>query len=63
MNLQVDNKYKIIVLEALDDYLYKVSLKLNELKGQTMTKERKQLTEKQRLGEELRNQLLADKHD
>ena len=55
--IKVDSKYKSVVLEALDDYLYKVSIQLNELKGHAMNNRRKELTKKQRLIEELRSRL------
>ena len=60
MELKVDSKYYTVLREALDDYLYKVSLELNDLKGHTMNNRRKELTRKQRLIEELRNKLPAD---
>jgi len=44
-------------VKALSDYQYKISLELNEMKGQSLTKSRKELTAKQRLIGELRRQL------
>jgi len=57
MAIPIDEKYKPILLEVLSDYLYKVSLELNELKGKPLTKRRKELSKKQRYMEELRNEL------
>lgn len=57
MTISIDKKYKPILVEALNDYLYKVSLELNKLKGQPLTKRRKELSKKQRLIEELRDKL------
>ena len=54
MAISIDEKYRAILIEVLSDYLYKVSLELNELKGQALTKRRKELSVKQRLIEELR---------
>lgn len=57
MAISIDEKYRPVLIEVLNDYLYKVSLELNELKGQPMTKKRKELSKKQRLIEELRSSL------
>jgi len=57
MKLSIDEKYKDVMLEALGDFLYKISLELNEMKGQSMTKRRKELTKKQKLVEEVRRRL------
>ncbi len=55
--LTIDPKYKSILLEALEEMMYKLSLQLNDLKGGPLTKERKELTEKQNLVEELQHQI------
>ena len=55
--LNLDQKYKPILLEALEDLMYKLSLQLEDLKGGPLTKERKDLTEKQNLLEELQHQI------
>lgn len=57
MAISIDEKYRPVLIEVLNDYLYKVSLELNELKGQPLTKKRKELSKKQRLIEELRSSL------
>ncbi len=53
--ISIEEKYKDIVKEALGEYLYKISLELNEMKGKAMTNRRKELTKKQRLLEEVRS--------
>jgi hypothetical protein len=53
--LEIDPKYKPILLEALEDLMYKLSLQLEGLKGGPLTKERKDLTDKQNLLEELQH--------
>ena len=55
--LNLDQKYKPILLEALEDLMYKLSLQLEDLKGGPLTKERKDLTEKQNLLEELQHEI------
>lgn len=60
MAIQIDEKYKTVLIEALDDHLYKVSLELNKLKGQPLTSRRKELSKKQRLLEEVRGMLTED---
>jgi len=57
MKISIDAKYKDVMHEAFSDYLYKISLELNEMKGQAMDNRRKELTKKQRLAEDLRRQL------
>ena len=56
--MEIDEKYRSIIREALSDYLYKVSLELNDMKGKALTDRRKELTSKQKLLEELRNELI-----
>ena len=51
----IDPKYKPILLEALEDLMYKLSLQLDSLKGGPLTKERKDLTAKQDMLEELQH--------
>jgi hypothetical protein len=53
--MTIDPKYKPILLEALGDMMYKLSLQLAELKGGPLTKERKDLTKKQVLLEDLQH--------
>ncbi|HCM75392.1 MAG TPA: hypothetical protein DIS90_03355 [Cytophagales bacterium] len=53
--IQVDQKYKALMLEALEELMYKLSLQLDSLKGEPMTKERKELTRKQTQIEELQH--------
>jgi len=44
--MTIDPKYKPILLEALEDMMYKLSLQLEPHKGKPLTGERKQLTAK-----------------
>jgi hypothetical protein len=57
--MNVDPKHKAILLEALEDMMYKLSLELDALKGKPLTKERKALTKKQELIEELQHLISA----
>jgi hypothetical protein len=57
--MNVDTKYKPILLEALEDMMYKLSLQLDALKGEPLTTERKALTKKQELIEELQHLISA----
>jgi len=52
---QIDPKFKPLLLEALEDLMYKLSLQLDSLKGGPLTKERKDLTAKQDMLEELQH--------
>jgi hypothetical protein len=51
----IDPKFKPLLLEALEDLMYKLSLQLETLKGGPLTKERKDLTSKQDMLEELQH--------
>jgi hypothetical protein len=51
----LDSKYKPLLLEALEDLMYKLSLQLEDLKGGPLTKERKELTNKQNTLEQLQH--------
>lgn len=53
--IQIDAKYGPILLESLEDLMYKLSMQLNELKGGPLSKERKTLTHKQNQVEELQH--------
>jgi hypothetical protein len=55
--MDIDKKYKAILLEALEELMYKNSLELAKLKGQPMTKWRKDLTKKQKVIEELQHHI------
>ena len=52
-DMTLDKKYFDLLKEALSDYQYKIALELNDLKGHSLTKRRKELTQKQRHLEEL----------
>lgn len=51
--IEINQKYQPLLLEALEELLYKISLQQEDLKGQPMTKWRKELTKKQTAVEEL----------
>lgn len=55
--MEIHPKYKPILLEAIQNMMYKISLELESLKGQPMTKSRKALTKKQKSLEELQHVL------
>ena len=55
--LELDPKYRPLLLEALEELLYKLSLQLEELKGGQMTKEREALSRKQRQIEKLQHEI------
>ena len=59
--LQIDSKYQPILLEALEELMYQLSLQLEEYKGKPLDKRRKQLTNKQALVEKLQH--LISTHD
>jgi len=53
--MELDSKFKPILLEALEELMYKLSLQLDELKGGPMNRKRKELTAKQSKIEELQH--------
>lgn len=53
--IQLDTQQKHLVLEALEEMMYKLSLQLEELKGGPLNKRRKDLTRKQAQIEELQH--------
>ena len=57
----IDPKYTSLVLEAIEELLYRIALRLEELKGGPMNAERKELTKKQRDLETLQHQLINDR--
>lgn len=57
--LQIDGKYKSILLEAMEELMYKLSLQLEDLKGKPLTKKRKELTQKQAGLEKLQHLISA----
>ncbi len=60
--IQLDSSYRPLLLEALEDKMYKLSLQLNEMKGQALTERRKELTKKQKKLEELQHLIsIADR--
>lgn len=59
--MTIDDQHRELLLEAIEDLMYKVSLELNELKGQPMTAKRKRLTDKQKKLEKLQHQVHISK--
>ena len=59
--IQIDPKYRSILLEALEDMMYKLSLQLEEYKGGPMDAGRKELSKKQASLERLQHQISKDK--
>jgi len=53
--IEIDPKYSPLLLEALEDMMYKLSLQLEDLKGQPLSSQRKELTQKQEHLEELQH--------
>lgn len=53
--MKIDVKFKPLMLEALEELMYKLSLQLDELKGEPLGKWRKELTQKQTNIEELQH--------
>ncbi len=53
--MKIDAKYKPLMLEALEELMYKLSMQLDELKGEPLGKWRKELTQKQTNIEELQH--------
>ena len=55
--IELDIKHKDVLLEALEELMYKLSLELNELKGGPLDKRRKELTQKQQSIEQLQHDI------
>ena len=51
--IKLDDKYKNVLLEALEDLMYKLSIEQESYKGMPMDASRKKLTQKQGLVENL----------
>ena len=59
--IELENANKAILLEALEDLMYKLSLQLEDLKGGPLDKSRKELTEKQKKVEHLQHLISTSK--
>ena len=57
--IKLGPEYKSLMLEALEELMYKLSLQLEEKKGQPLDKHRKELTEKQKEVEKLQHLISA----
>ncbi len=60
--IEIESKYQAILLEALEDMMYKISLQLDEMKGEPLGKWRKELTQKQKEIEALQHTISTHKH-
>ncbi|MFT5168285.1 MAG: hypothetical protein ACI8P3_003526 [Saprospiraceae bacterium] len=56
--MEIDLRYKSLLLELLEEKRYQISLELDKLKGEPFTNERKKLTEKQSKLEALQHQII-----
>ncbi len=56
--MNIPAEYQKILLVAVEEYMYQLSLKLAKMKGQPLTQERKELTRQQRKLEELQHLVL-----
>ncbi|WP_424963665.1 hypothetical protein [Ekhidna sp.] len=59
--IKIDNKYQPILLEALEELMYKLSLQLDDFKGEPLGDERKRLTKKQAELEKLQHLISSQK--
>lgn len=55
--ISIDAKNKKLLLEALEELMYKLSLQLSDLKGGPMDKQRRALTAKQEQIEKLQHEI------
>ena len=55
--INIDIKHQSLLLEALEELMYKLSLELNDLKGGPLDKRRKELTSKQKVVEQLQHEI------
>ncbi|NNE30594.1 MAG: hypothetical protein HKN16_13220 [Saprospiraceae bacterium] len=53
--IEIDPKFKGVLLEALQESMYKLSLDLSKMKGEPLTSNRRELSKKQALLEELQH--------
>lgn len=57
--IELEPKYQPILLEALEELMYKLSLELDDLKGGPLDTRRKELTKKQQTVEKLQHAISA----
>lgn len=55
--IKVSEKYKDLMLEAIEESLYRIALNMEELKGGPMTAARKKLVKKQKSLESLQHEI------
>ena len=61
--VKIDSKYVPILLEGLEELLYKLALQMEDLKGGPMTPERKRLDKKQKMVEDLQHKISLQSED
>ena len=57
--LEINDTNKALLLEALEELMYKVALELQSMKGGPLTVQRKELTKKQKQIESLQHQIIT----
>ncbi|MEQ8360554.1 MAG: hypothetical protein RH860_13780 [Cytophagales bacterium] len=55
--IQIPEKYKGLILETIEEALYKIALNMEDLKGEPMTPQRKKLDKKQKELEALQHKI------
>ncbi|MEQ8519626.1 MAG: hypothetical protein RLN79_01090 [Cytophagales bacterium] len=55
--IQIPEKYKDLILETIEEALYKIALNMEDLKGGPMTPQRKKLDKKQKELEALQHKI------
>lgn len=55
--IQIPEKYKDLILETIEEALYKIALNIEDLKGGPMTPQRKKLDKKQKDLEALQHKI------
>jgi hypothetical protein len=55
--IQIPEKYGQLLLESIEESLYKIALDMDQLKGGPMTPERKKLDKRQKALEELQHEI------
>lgn len=55
--IEIDDKNRMLLLEAIEELMYKVSLQLESFRGKPLSKERKALTIKQNNLEKIQHEI------
>jgi hypothetical protein len=59
--IKIEAKYQDLLLEAVEELMYRVALQLSELKGGALTSQRKELSLKQKQLEDLQSVILSQR--